>query len=157
MVFNNNMKKQGFSLIEFIIVIAIIGILVAIVVPSLSSFRNNQLLRGTTEELSGFIQEARSMTLSSHDSLQYGIHFEEDEAVRFSGTSYSAGAVDNEVFSIPQGMTISDISLFGAGDDVLFERLTGQTDEYGTITLTLTATSAERIITISALGIVDSN
>jgi len=154
MQYNN---KKGISLIEVITVIAIIGILTVLVVPPLSDFKNRQLIRSTTEELSGFIQETRSKTLSSHDSLAYGVHFDEDQVVQFSGSTYVSGDSDNIVFPIVSNITVSDISLAGGGDNIFFERLTGQTDEYGTITLTLIVSGAQKTISVSALGIVNSN
>lgn len=148
--------QRGFTLIELLISLAVIAIIAAIVAFPLSNFKRMQALRGGVEDLSSFIQEARSLTISSRDSLQYGIHLESDRAVLFSGSSYSAGASTNRTMQFPSGVTGS-WSLQGSGANIIFERLTGETDHYGTITLSLSSPTVSRTITVSKLGSVDSN
>lgn len=148
--------KKGFTLFEILIGVAIIGVIAAIVAYPLSNFKRTQALRGGVEDLAAFVQEARSLTLSSRDSLQYGVHLETDRAVLFSGASYNAATASNRTMYFPSGVTAS-WSLAGAGTNVLFNRLTGETDQYGTITLSLSSPTVSKIITISKLGSVDSN
>ncbi len=148
--------KKGFTLFEIIIGVAIIGVIAAVVAYPLSNFRRAQALRGGVEDLAAFIQESRSLTLSSRDSLQYGVHLETDRAVLFSGASYNAAAASNRTMYYPAGITAS-WSLAGSGANVIFNRLTGETDHYGTITLSLSSPTVTKTITISKLGSVDSN
>ena len=148
------MKERGFTLIEFLVVLAIIGIITTVIILSLSDFRENQTLKGDVEKVFSVISEARSKTLASVDASSYGVHFESGKVVLFKGTFYSAADPDNEEMTINDLLEISDISLNGAGSDVIFKRLTGETEEYGNITIRVKAdTSKNKIITITSTGI----
>lgn len=150
------MHNRGFSLLEILLVVGIMGVLAAVIAFPLSSFRRAQTVRGATEDVSALIQEAQSMTLSSRDSSQYGVHLTTNSAVLFTGTTYNAGAATNRMMTIPNGVTLS-WSLAGNGATIVFERLSGETNQYGTITVSLSSPTVSRTITVSKLGSVDSN
>lgn len=146
----------GFALLEVIFAVVVIGIIGAIIFSPLSSFKNSQLLRGTTENVLAVIEESRSLTLSSHESNQYGIHLETDSITLFTGPTYLLNDPSNRVSSVESGVSISSWALQGGGDDIIFERLTGETEQYGTITVTL-STGVSKTITVSRLGNVSSS
>ncbi|MCX6753771.1 MAG: prepilin-type N-terminal cleavage/methylation domain-containing protein [Candidatus Nomurabacteria bacterium] len=152
-------RNKGFTLIEILMVIAILGIISSIVLLNLSQFRNEQLLKNTTLDVVSLLSKARQNTLSSVNSTNYGIHFDNDKAVLFTGSVYSSNNTTNEpvVFSskviipIPSGLNI------GGGSDVIFERLTGETVG-GTIKIQLTSDSTkQKIITVGKIGNASSN
>lgn len=140
-------------------VIAIVGIISSIVLLNLSQFRNEQLLKNTTLDVVSLLNKARQNTLSSFNSTNYGVHFDGDKAVLFTGSVYSSNSVTNEpivfnnrvIIPIPSGLNI------GGGGDVVFERLTGETIG-GTIKIQLTSNSTKhKIITIGKIGNASSN
>ena len=140
-------------------VIAILGIISSIVLLNLSQFRNEQLLKNTTLDVVSLLSKARQNTLSSVNSTNYGVHFDSNKAVLFTGSLYSSNNATNEpiVFSskvivpIPSGLNI------GGGSDVIFERLTGETVG-GTIKIQLTSDSTkQKIITVGKIGNASSN
>ncbi|MFA6386717.1 MAG: prepilin-type N-terminal cleavage/methylation domain-containing protein [Candidatus Paceibacterota bacterium] len=152
-------KNKGFTLIEILAVIAILGIISSIIILSLSQFRNEQLLKNTTLDVVSLLSKARQNTLSSVNSTNYGIHFDSNQVVLFTGSVYSSNNSTNEpiVFSskvnipIPSGLNI------GGGNDVIFERLTGETIG-GTIKIQLTSDSTkQKIITVGKIGNASSN
>lgn len=152
-------KNKGFTLIEILMVIAILGIISSIVLLNLSQFRNEQLLKNTTLDVVSLLSKARQNTLSSVNSTNYGVHFDSNKAVLFTGSLYSSNNATNEpiVFSskvivpIPSGLNI------GGGSDVIFERLTGETVG-GTIKIQLTSDSTkQKIITVGKIGNASSN
>ena len=150
------MHNRGFSLLEILLVVGIMGVLAAVIAFPLSSFHRTQTLRGATEDVAAFIQEAHSMTLASHDSSQYGVYLTTNSVVLFTGTTYTAGAATNRVMTIPSGVTLA-WSLHGNGSTIVFRRLSGETNQYGTITVSLSSPTISRTITVSKLGSVDSN
>lgn len=155
----NNYTK-GNTLIEIVIVIAIIVIIMAVVIPKVFLFKQKQVLKNTTEEVKVLLNEARVETLASKNSNFYGVHFESDKVVLFSGPTFSSSAVDNKVFSFDPQVTlpISQVFLNGNGVDILFDKFTGNVSNYGTITLELVSDpSLEKVITISPLGVVSTN
>jgi prepilin-type N-terminal cleavage/methylation domain-containing protein len=150
------MHNRGFSLLEILLVVGIMGVLAAVIAFPLSSFHRAQKIRGATADVSSLVQQAQSLTLASHDSLQYGVHLTTTTATLFSGTTYIANAASNRVTTLPSGVTAT-WSLQGSGADIIFERLTGETNQYGTITLSLSSPTLSRIITVSKLGSVATN
>lgn len=53
-------QSQGFTLVELIIAITLLGIFSAIAIPSFTSFVNNSRLQTTSNELASLLQYARS-------------------------------------------------------------------------------------------------
>lgn len=155
-------KNKGISIIEVLVVISILSIISAIVVPRLSGFRNQQVLKNTTEDIVSLLNEARNNTISSKDSTNYGVRFESDKVVLFRGLSFDSSTVNKEI-KLDPSVTIPEeggINLQNGGGDIIFERITGDTvnDEYGTIVIQSTKDeNAQNIISISKIGIIDSN
>lgn len=149
--------NKGFSLIEILIAIAIIVTLVILVLVSFSGLSANKTLIGSAEETVSLIKEARSKTFSSKESSQYGIHFETSRIVLFKGDTFSEPNPDNIEVTINSLVEISDISLNDGGNDLVFQRLTGKTNEFGSITFRLkNDISKTKIITINSSGIIDT-
>lgn len=142
---------------EIIISLTIFLILAIIVVSSFSSFRNNQELTNAVQETINLLNLARSKTLSSEGSSQYGVHFESSRIVLFKGVSFSESNPDNNVAVFSSLIEISAINLNGEGNNLVFQRLTGKTDNYGTITLGIKSdVSKTKIIDIKNTGIVNA-
>ena len=115
-----------------------------------------QDLKNTAMNIVTLLNKARQNTLSSINSNNYSVHFEANKAVLFSGGVYSAVDKNNEVinFSTTVSIPISGGINLGGGNNVIFERLTGEATS-GTIIIKLKSDiSKQKIITISKTGIV---
>ncbi len=131
-------------------------ILAVIIVFSFSPLRNNQELTNTVQETINLLNSARSKTLSSEGSSQYGVHFESSRIILFKGASFSESSPDNNVVALSSLVEISVINLNGGGNNLVFQRLTGKTNNYGTITLRIKSdVSKTKIIDIKNIGIVN--
>lgn len=147
--------RAGFTLIELLIVVVIIAAVTTIVLGALARFNRTQALIAAAEGSVALLSEARTLTLASKNANVYGVHFATSSVTRFTGSLYSEGASDNEVYMLPASVEITDIKL-GGGSDVVFERLTGKADTAGTVTFTLTADATKtRVVTINIAGIVE--
>jgi len=154
------MKNKGISLLEIIIAMAILAIILMVVIPSLSRFKSQQNLKNATEDIISLLDKARSQTLSSKNSSNYGVHFEPAKVVLFTGGTYSSLAADNKEITFPNSIEVlsGGISLNGSGVDVVFNRLTGETSQYGTIAIQLLSDATkQKIITINKNGIISTN
>ena len=137
---------------ELIIGIAIIGILIAVILPNFFGIRENQTLKNGLQDTLSAINKAKSQTLSSLDSSEYGVHFESDSVIIFKGKIFSSEASDNEVIQIFPPATISAVNLTGGAEDFYFNRLSGEPSAIGTITIS--NSSLSKTISILASGAV---
>ncbi len=147
--------QSGITIAEVVIIIAIVAILAVISIGPLSAFRQKQALQNTTNAVVSILNEARTKTLAGYDDTSYGVHIESGKITLFTGTSYSSSTSTNENFFVESPVTLS-WSLAGSASEILFTRLTGTTNQYGTITLTLPSGST-RTITITQTGSVTRN
>jgi len=147
--------QKGFTLLEIIIAIAVLAIIATFVARPLLGFRNEQVLTATAERIITTLNEARTNTVSSKGGFQYGVHFETNRVVLFQGASFTEPNTANKEFALHPQTDISTITLAGGGSDVLFQRLTGKTDQYGSVVLQLKNNApSTREITIEQTGVV---
>ncbi len=152
--------NKGNTFLEVIIVIGIIVAISFVVLPSLSNFRDQQSLKNTTEDIVSILNLARANTLSSLNSNYYSVHLESDKVTYFVGGTYTSGLSTNKVINFDTNVTLpsANINLNASSTDVTFDRLTGNTSDYGTITIQLTKDSSkQKVITVSKTGLVSSN
>ncbi len=148
----------GFTAIEILIAIVVIGVVFSVAMGPLKSFRDAQVIASDTENLLSLLKEARSQTVFSKNSSQYGVHFESERAVLFQGTVFDEPNANNKEFRLNSNLSISNWSLNGGGQDVVFERLTGKTSQFGIVTTSLKNNPSKiKTITISETGIAGSN
>jgi len=154
---NNSLHySAGFTFIELLVSIAVIAVIVVLSISAFSRFNKRQELNTAVNEIQSVLEEARSLTLASKGNSIYGVHFDSDQVTRFSGNSYSAVDPDNVVTKLSSRITITTTSFAGGGSDVLFERLTGSTNNSGTIIVSFKSdTSASTTITLHATGVVE--
>ncbi|OGZ44836.1 MAG: hypothetical protein A3J54_00695 [Candidatus Ryanbacteria bacterium RIFCSPHIGHO2_02_FULL_45_13b] len=145
---------RGFTIFELLLVIAIIGILLAIVISGFSNLRQSSDFTLAVDEAVSFLQEARAKTLSSENDSMYGVHFETSQFVLFVGDTYNPANASNKVRVFPSSVQISSTNLTGGGSNVVFKRLTGETDTKGTITFQRTDDpSITKIIEVVSTGL----
>ncbi len=146
--------ERGFTLLEIIIVISILGALLSMILPPLTSFRQKSILNTEAQEMTTLINKARLSSMSSKNDHQYGIHFEAGKIVLFEGTTYTAGAETNEEHLFNAVITLAPITINGGGAETIFQKITGSTDQNSTTTLKVTANnSASTTIIILPSGI----
>lgn len=148
----------GFTAVEILIGLAVVLVIFSIALGPLKSFRDNQILASDTENVLSLLKEARSQTVFSKNSSQYGVRFEPGRAVLFPGTIFSEPNANNKELPLHNGLTISNWSLNGGGQEVVFERLTGKTSQFGSVTISLKNNPAKvKIINIGETGIAGTN
>lgn len=145
-------------MIEIITVVAVLGIIIAVVIPQFAKTRENQVLKSGVQDILSSINKARSQTLSSLNSSVYGVHFEFGQVVIFKSTAYSLGAGDNESVAIATPAGITNVTLggvSGASGEIYFNRLSGSPSVTGTVTIS--TGNFSKTITILATGVASVN
>jgi len=146
---------QGFSLIELVLIVAIIGVLIAVLVPSLVQFRAQQALQHSTNAVVGVLDDARSKTLASINNTSHSVYLTSTSTTLITGTTYDSNAPTNQVYTLDPSVTLS-WNLQGAGALISFDRLKGTINQYGTITIT-SSSGATRTVTVTLLGSIARN
>ncbi len=145
-------------MMEMMMVVAIIAVLAATAAGTFYSLRRQSALDSAVENIVALLNQARAKTLASEASSEFGLHFETAKAVMFKGVVYSAANPDNEEFNLPSPVEISAVLLEGGGDDVFFEKFSGNVSQFGSIAIRLKSdASRTKNIIISSTGIVYVN
>jgi len=145
--------KKGFSLIEFTIVLGILGILVVFVLIVMNSFQRERVLSASAEEIINSLRLAQSKTLASEQASSYGVYFENDKYSLFKGNFFDPASADNEIHRLHSSLIISEINLTDSTSSVAFERLTGYALADGTIKIEMVSdASKNKIIYIDSSG-----
>lgn len=71
---NNKINHQGFTLLEFLVVVAIMGITLAIGLPSFQSFINNNRLTSSANDMVTALNYARSEAIKQTQTIGVSIN-----------------------------------------------------------------------------------
>ena len=154
-----NTSKKGFTLLELIIVIAVLGIVAGGAFAVFSSFITNTYVDNTTQEIVNVLRKANTDSIARLYDLNWGVHFDDitSKFTFFAGDSYDTRNMQyDEATNLPLSVTFSQISLNGGGKDILFRKISGDTTQYGSLKVR-SASGRERIITINQLGQIEIN
>lgn len=144
---------NGFTLIEIIIAIGVMAIIGTTLFIGFSKATESADLKTSAFKVVDALQFARTRTIASLASSQYGVHFEQTQYVLFRGATYDSLDPDNIIYPLSPRVEIAGITLAGGGSDVVFDRITGKTTHNGSVTVRLvTDPSKLRVIEISTTG-----
>ena len=143
-------RQPGFSLIEVLIVIGLIGFLVALAIPFYQGFQVSSELDNTVHSLVQTLRFAQAEAMASEGYQPWGVHFEGKRFVLFRGGEYQPKDPTNEETAMP-----GVLSIFSEYKDVIFDRVTGATTMAGKITIS-SNTEESHTIVINNLGVVNA-
>ena len=129
------MYMRGFTLIETLVVLAISSVVLVSVFAGFFGFTTSFTLSSINEDAISLVRKAREQTLSSEGGVSYGIHFDPDSITLFTAPTFDENDSDNERYDLPDGFTIIQINLVGGTSDAIFTKLTGATDQFGTVVI----------------------
>ncbi len=126
--FFSKKSGAGFTMIELLVSIAILGLMLAIGIPSYASLRQNVALGNTADEIASALRLAQSSAMASQGGTAQGVHFTASQYCLFSVSTCSAAMPT----SCPSATTTYalggyGIAISGVPLDVCFDRLSGTT------------------------------
>ena len=143
---------QGFTLVEVLIAIAVITILGGIGVVSFNASRNVRDLTTSAQNMISIIRVAQSKTLAGENDSSWGVHLQTNQITLFAGDTFAASTF-TQAYALPPSIEITNIALTGGGSDIIFQRVTGQTNQNGTFALDVIASPSNLFsVTIDSSG-----
>jgi general secretion pathway protein H len=113
------MRSRGFSLIELIVVLVVIGLSASLVIPSLSQFSKTVELKGTARKISAILRYCRSEAVNK--GLTYQIVFDSDlREVRVQKRESSEekeedlkkeGKSVRQMYHLPAGINVKEVNI----------------------------------------------
>ena len=148
-----NFSKHGFTLLEIIIVIAIMVVISAISVSTYTSLRARQAVLKDTDSIVSIMERAKSMSSNRKNDSSYGVKFSSSTAILFSGSSFASGNKVSE-YDLDVSVKVSSVSLSSNNTEISFDKITGTPNATGTIVVS--ANSYSKIVTIFGTGIIEA-
>jgi len=101
-------NNRGFTIIEVIIVVAIIGLLLAVATPAVSQYRDNARLRDVNQTIVGTMLNARQRAISLNQEVWVKVVLD----------AGAANANNSIVMEAPSGTAITVVRKFTAGIEI---------------------------------------
>ncbi|MFH0818797.1 MAG: prepilin-type N-terminal cleavage/methylation domain-containing protein [Patescibacteria group bacterium] len=138
-------SRSGFTLVEIIVVMAIISFMASITIPFMSSYLSQQQLSTLTDEVVGNLRRAQNKAITSTNNVSWGVAWHSTYYAIIEDPS--GVATEYEVYTLPANSVIS-------GSDIIFSKLSGKTTA-NTITITATSINEQKQININDEGSIE--
>ena len=147
--------KRGYTVIELLVVLAIITIVLGIVVPRLNRSSTGTQLKTTVDSITGFLETARSIATSQHTTCEL-IHDAGESKIYMKRKDIDDVDHDDDRdemiqidrgLDIPQGITV----YFTADDTVKFNSAGGVDNPDDSITVSAVSINKHRTITVNTI------
>ncbi len=142
----------GFSLIEVLLVVAIMGILAALGTSSYFGYLKNVEIDSVSREIVSVLREAQGRAMAGDSGKKWGVHFvngDDDYYELFStATDYSGGTAGAATYLRPGVEFV--VPSPGGSLDVIFSRISGTTA--ATSTVVISSAGGTATTTVTAIG-----
>lgn len=141
-------KKSGFTLLEIILVVALLAISSGIVAPIYYSAKNSDDLINTRDSLISSLRRAQLLSMAVKNDETWGLKIDNQEIIVFQGNDFLSRNQDyDEIVKINRNINIGGI------DEIVFAKLSGRPSLSDDFILTSNNKTIE--ISVNQLGIVD--
>lgn len=118
-------------MLDLIISVGILALIGAAAMVSFVNSRNIRDLATSGQNTLSVLHQAQEKTLAGEGNSQWGVRLEPSRIFLFKGTSY-AGSASTTEFDLTPSIEIANINLSGGGQEIIFKKLSGATDQSGT-------------------------
>jgi len=124
-------NKSGFTLIEVLIVVAVMGILSVIMINGYVSFQKSNELSENSKIVISFMRETQKNSISQKLGKKWGIKIEGNDTLTIFEDPWET-SVSKKSYNLPPSLQFDNFSINGGGSFIIFNKITGETDNYGT-------------------------
>lgn len=138
-VLNSRGAESGFSLIEMLVVVSLIGLAVVVGYPNMIDWLDRYQVRGAASELAANIQLQRMRAVSQN--AEFSIAFDADTGTYslFQGDPDTGTMLEPVARALPQGVTFAGADdPVGVADDVILFHPDGSLNDSTAVTDTIT-------------------
>lgn len=151
-------KTKGFTLIELIVVIALVGVVSTIIFTSFNALNQRQALDKEVDYIKTLIQKTRLASLNSKNGAMFRVEFASNQlTVAESGTTtVTVYPYSSNISLTTNGLTA--VTGGAATTTIFFSKISGLAGARGVLTYSLMSggsATITRTITINALGTVE--
>ncbi|MFH1012591.1 MAG: hypothetical protein V1760_02485 [Candidatus Peregrinibacteria bacterium] len=156
----NSTKNKGLSILEGVIGITILLVIITSTLLSLSYFLNKNQLNAYATQVTQVLRKAQGNALSGYENSPWGVQMDANNKrfILFKGTSYAErNAAFDEITQLSTALSVKNIALNGGGTGMVFAKITGKTNHYGSFDIEESTTAEKVTFTINAYGRVEVN
>lgn len=147
----NQRSDRGFTLLEVLVVVAIVATLAAASFPAIASYSRNYKIKAAAQEVAGEIQSARSKAIMTNTNAGVSFVTVDADSYRFIQEDLPAAEQLGPLKDLPVGIRFEVSATPNAGPSLRFQRLGGFCNPVAG------GTCAAAPATVCAAGVEDNN
>ncbi|UCF05581.1 MAG: GspH/FimT family pseudopilin [bacterium] len=146
-------RNTGFTLVELMIVIAIIGLIAVVSIPGYTRFRQSWKLNGETQQFASALRTARGTAVMKNIDVVFTFDIDHDTYSYFEDTNRNGSLDNNEYMSSTYELSPGiEIAAHTFSSAILTFGSKGNTRQSGSITIRNSYNNTKRIRVFGGTG-----
>jgi prepilin-type N-terminal cleavage/methylation domain-containing protein len=122
---NQRRGDRGFTLLEMLVVVAIVAVMAAVSLPSIGTYIRNYKIKGASQEVAGEVTSARSKAIMTNANAGVSFVTVDADSYRWVHEDLAVGEQLGLLKDLPSGIRFVASGTANAGPSIRFQRLGG--------------------------------